>query len=165
MYYQVSRKKAITFKILYLTFSLLTIGFTVFIFFENLVNGFRNGLTFDEIILLIASLFAALFEGSITWFIIRSFKQPTILMKNLVFKNDGTPYIPGIVLVSIGVAIGLALAGVFFVSSFITPIFATMPLRAQWFLFDVGLIMLVNMLFTLLFYFFFRHESGSFSVI
>ncbi len=164
MTYRVSPRKAIVFKILYLLFSVAVLAYSAYIFLENLLNGFSANLTFDDIILLIATLFAILFEGSIIGFIIRSFKLPTILMKNLVFKNDGTPYKPGIALVSIGVVFALALTTVFFLSAFIIPI-VKMPFRAQWFLLDVGLIMLVNFLFTLLFFFVFRHESGSFSII
>lgn len=164
MNYRVSPKKAIIFKVLYLLFSLAVLAYTVYIFFENLINGFNKGLTLDDIVLLISTLFAILFEGSIIAFILRSFKLPTILMKNLVFKNDGTPYIPGIALISFGIALMLALSVTFFVSSYITELIA-MPKRAQYFILDVGLTLLVNFLFTLVYFFTFRHESGSFAII
>ena len=164
MYYQVSHKKATIFKIIYLIMSFLVIGYSAYIFFENLVNGFVNNLSFDDIVLLIATLFAILFEGSIIGFIIRSFKQPTILMKNLVFKNDGTPYKPGIALISVGIALTLAMSVVFFISSYITILFA-MPIRASYFILDVGLTLLVNFVFTLVYFFVFRHESGTFAII
>lgn len=164
MYYRVSHKKALVYKIFYLVFSVLALAYTVYIFAENIVHGFNEGLSFDDIILLIATLFALLFEGSIIWFVIRSFKQPTLLMKNLVFKNDGTPYVPGIVIVCIGIAIFVTLATVFFVSAYIVP-FVDMSLRAQWFILDVGLVLGTNLLFTLIYFFTFRHESGSFAII
>ena len=164
MYYQVSRKKSLIFKILYCVFSALVEVYTAYIFFENLIKGCRKGLSFDDIILLISTLFALLFEGSIIGFIVRSFKLPTILMKNLVFKNDGTPYIPGIVMICIGIAISLAMAAIFFVSAYIIP-FITMSVRGQYFILSVGLILGTNLLFALIFFFTFRHESGSFSII
>lgn len=164
MYYQVSRRKSLAFKILYLVFSALVEIYAVYIFFENLLNGVHNGLTFDDIILLISTLCAILFEGAIMGFIVRSFKLPTILMKNLVFKNDGTPYVTGIVLVSIGIAVAMTMTAVFFVSAYITP-FLNISLRSQWFVIGVGLILGINLIFTLIYFFTFRHESGSFAII
>lgn len=164
MTYRVSPRKAIVFKILYLLFSVAVLAYSAYIFLENLLNGFSANLTFDDIILLIATLFAILFEGSIIGFIIRSFKLPTILMKNLVFKNDGTPYKPGIALLSVGTVVMLALTAVFFVSSYVVTLF-DMPQRAQYFILDVGLTLFVNFAFSLVYFFVFRHESGSFAII
>ncbi len=164
MNYRVSPKKAIVFKILYLVCSAAVVAYTAYIFIENLAHGIRASLTLDDIVLLISSLISMLFEGAIMGFIVRSFKLPTILMKNLVFKNDGEPYVPGIVLVSVGIAITLAMSVVFFVSAFVTN-FVSMSLRAQYFILDVGLTLLVNLLFTLIYFFVFRHESGSFAII
>lgn len=164
MYYRVARKKTLIFKIAFLVCSLLAIAYTTYIFFENIVNGVKNGLSFDDIILLIATLFCLLFEGSIIGFIVRSFKQPTILMKNLVFKNDGTPYKPGIAMICIGIALTLAMTAVFLTSAYIRPLF-DMPKRAQYFILDVGLTLLVNFAFTMIYFFTFRHESGSFALI
>ena len=164
MYYQASRKKSPIFKIIYLVFSALTIAYTAYIFIENIANGIDKGLTFDDIVLLIATLVSMLFEGSIIWFIIRSFKEPTILMKNLVFKNDGTPYKPGIALVSVGIAITLAITVVMFISAYFIELIK-IPVRAQRFILDVGLTLLVNLSFVLAYFFTYRHESGSFSII
>ena len=164
MYYQISRKKALIFKIAYLAVSALVIAYCAFVFFENLVNGFINGLNFDDIILVIATLFAILFEGSIIGFIVRSFKQPTILMKNLVFKNDGTIYKPGVALVSVGAILTLAMSVVFFLNSFALKIF-DMYFRASYFILAVGLLLFANLLFTIIYFFVFRHESGTFTII
>ena len=164
MYYQVSRRKAVIFKVIYLVISALVEAFTAYIFFENLVHGFNDKLNFDDIILLIATLFALLFEGSIMGFIVRSFKQPTILMKNLVFKNDGTPYKPGIALICVGIALTLAMTVVMFISAYVKELF-DLYIRASYFIFDVGLLLFVNFLFTLIYFFTFRHESGTFSII
>ena len=164
MYYQVSHKKSVVFKILYLIFSALVIGYTAFIFFANIVNGINVGLTFDDIILLIATLVCILFEGAIIWFIIRSFKEPTILMKNLVFKNDGTPYKPGIALVCVGIALSLAMSATMFVSAYVVALIQ-IPIRAQYFILAVGLTLLVNLAFVLAYFFTYRHESGSFAII
>ena len=157
-------KKAIAFKIIYLIFSALTIAYTVYIFFENLINGVRNGLTFDDIILLISTLISTLFEGAIIYFIIRSFKEPTLLMKSLVFKNDGAPYKPGIILVSIGIALALATSVVMFVSAYVVELLQ-IPIRAQRFILDVGLTLFVNLYFVLAYFFTYRHEAGSFAII
>ena len=164
MYYQVSRKKSIVFKILYLIFSALVIVYTAYIFFANIANGIKIGLTFDDIILLIATLVCILFEGAIIWFIIRSFKEPTILMKNLVFKNDGTPYKPGIALVCVGIALSLAMTVAMFISAYFVELIK-IPIRAQYFILAVGLTLFVNLSFVLAYFFTYRHESGSFAII
>ena len=164
MYYRATPKKAIIFKILYLVFSVLTIAYAAYIFFENLLGGINDGLTFDDIILLIATLVSMLFEGAIIWFIIRSFKEPTVLMKNLVFKNDGTPYKPGIVIVCVGIAISLAMTVVMFVSAYVVELIK-IPVRAQYFILNVGLTLFVNLAFVLAYFFTYRHESGSFAII
>ena len=164
MYYQVSRKKSVIFKILYLVFSALAIAYTAYIFIENIVNGINNGLSFDDIVLLIATLISMLFEGAIIWFIIRSFKEPTVLMKNLVFKNDGTPYKPGIIITCVGIAITLAMVVVMFVSAYVVELIK-IPVRAQYFILDVGLTLFVNLAFVLAYFFTYRHESGSFAII
>lgn len=165
MNYRATPKKAIIFKIIYLVFSLLVAGFTAFVFFENIINGINNGLTFDDIIVVIATLFALLFEGSIIGFIIRSFKEPTILMKNLVFKNDGTPYVPGIVAICVGILLSCVMSVLFFLSAFVTELFSAIPFRAQYFILAVFLTLFVNFVFVLAYFFTFRHESGSFAII
>ena len=77
MNYRNIPKKATIFKVIYLVFSLLVAAYTAFVLIENLAHGFADNLTFDDIVLLIASLFALLFEGSIAGFVVRSFKNPT----------------------------------------------------------------------------------------
>ena len=164
MRYRNIPKKATVFKIFYLVLSLLVAAYTAFILIENLVHGIKAGLVFDDTILMIASLFALLFESSITGFIIRSLKHPTILMKNLVFKNDGTPFWVGLIPVAIVAVVTLALSVLMFVSAFITNLF-TMNIRGQYFLLAVMLIVSVNLSFTTIYFFTFRHESGSFTII
>lgn len=140
-------------------------AFSSFVFFENIANGIKNSLTFDDIIVVIATLFALLFEGSIIGFIIRSFKEQTILMKNLVFKNDGTPYLPGIIVISVGILLTCAMSVLFVISAFVNDIFTAIPFRAQYFILDVALTLFVNFVFILAYFFTFRHESGSFAII
>ena len=165
MNYRFVPRKATVFKIFYLTFSLLVAAYTAFILIENLVHGINEGLVFDDTILLISSLFALLFEGSIAGFIIRSFKEPTILMKNLVFKNDGTPFWTGFIPVAITAVITLGLSVLMVLSSFVITDLFTMYIRGQYFLLAVLLIVSVNLSFTTIYFFIFRHESGSFTII
>lgn len=164
MSYNLVPKKATVFKVFYLVFSILTAGFVAFVLIESIVHGYSDTLSFDDVIIMVASLFALLFEGSIVGFVVRSFKAPTILMKNLVFKNDGTPFLTGLIPVAIVAVITLCLSVVMFVSAFVTNLFG-MYIRGQYFLLCVLLIVAVNLGFTTVYFFTFRHESGSFAII
>ncbi len=157
-------RKNLIFKSIYLACSAALMGFLIYLLIDFIAYGFKKGVTFDDCIVLIASVIAALFEGSIIGFIVRSFRAPTILMKNLVFKNDGAPFIPGLALTLTGCLLTLGLSIVFGISSFITPLFK-IAVRAQYFIFTVGLIMFVNFLFTDIYFVTYRHESGSFAII
>lgn len=157
-------RKAPVFKTIYLIFSLLVAIYVVYLLVDSLIAGVKAGVTFDDSILLIALLIALLFEGSIIGFVIRSFKAPTILMKNLVFKNDGTPYLPGLIGVAIAAVITTALAILTFVSAYVTNIF-NMDKLSQCFILCFLLIAGVNFSFTAIYFFTFRHESGTFTII
>ena len=164
MSYKFAGKKAVVFKTIYLIFSLLVAIYTAYLLIANLVAGVKAGITFDDTIVLIAVLIALLFQGSIVGFVIRSFKAPTILMKNLVFKNDGTPYLAGLVGIAIAAVITTALAIVIFVSAYIVNLF-NMDKQSQCFILCFLLIVCVNFSFTTIYFFTFRHESGSFTII
>lgn len=85
-------------------------------------------------------------------------------MKNLVFKNDGRPYLPGILIVLAGIMITAALTIVFVISAYFHTI-VKLFVRAQYFIVSVGLILFVNLLFTEIYFLTFRHESGTFEII
>lgn len=162
--YMPTRKKSLTFKIVYLVLSVAVEAYCLYLLIERLVHGIEQQLVFDDIVLLIATLVAVLFEGSIIGFIVRSFKFPTLLMKNLVFKNDGTPYLPGLIIVCIGVVLSLAACIAVAISAFATD-WIKISLPAQRYILAVGAIVLVNLGFTLAYFITFRHESGSFAII
>ena len=164
MRYATVSKKAIAFKTIYLIFSLLVAIYIAYLLIDNLVRGVKVGISFDDAILLIAVLVALLFEGSIVGFIIRSYKAPTILMKNLVFKNDGTPYLAGLIGVAIAAVITVALTILLIVSAYFVNLF-NMDKQSQCFILCFLLIICVNFCFTTIYFFTFRHESGSFTII
>ncbi len=164
MQYKYIPRKAIVFKIIYLC---CTIAVGIFLAYElvaNLVQGFRAGIKFDDILVLITVLFSLLFEGSIAGFIIRSFKEPTLLMKNLVFKWDGTPYVVGIVSVCVSAVVALALTVVMFLSAYFFR-WLGLPFNVEQMIFGILLIIFVNLAFTSAYFFTFRHESGSIAII
>lgn len=156
--------KAIIFKALYLAATIAVMGFAIYLLVDYIVYGFKNQLDLDDCFVLIASTVLMLFEGAIAGFIVRSFRAPTILMKNLVFKEDGQPYLAGILLVLAGVLITCALAVVFLVSAYGKSII-DIAIRIQRFIASVGLILFVNLLFTEFYFITFRHEAGTFTII
>ena len=164
MKYRNIPRKATVFKVIYFVFSLMLCAYTAYLLIEHIVYGFKDGVNFDDCVILIATLFALLFEGSLTGFAVRSFKNPTILMKNLVFKNDGTPYLPGLLAVAIGAVLACAASVVCFISAYFNAL-VDLPVRAQTFIFDICLIVFVNLSFTTAYFVTFRHESGSFAII
>lgn len=157
-------RKNLIFKSVYLACSIVVIAYVLYCLISFVVYGFANGVSFDDCIVLVSSVVAALFEGSIIGFIVRSFHAPTILMKNIVFKNDGTPFLPGLILTLAGCLAALALSVVFGISAYVTPLFK-ISVRAQYFVFSIGLILFVNFLFTDVYFVTYRHESGSFAII
>ena len=164
MQYKYIPRKAIVFKIIYLCCTVAVGLFLAYQLVANLVQGFRAGIKFDDILVLITVLFSLLFEGSIAGFIIRSFKEPTLLMKNLVFKWDGTPYIVGIVSVSLSAVAALALTVVMFLSAYFFH-WLGLPFNVEQMIFGILLIIFVNLFFTATYFFTFRHESGSIAII
>ncbi len=156
-------RKSLIFKLVYLLCSLAVLGYSLYLFISHLIYCFGAELSFDDIIVLFATLFAVLFEGAIIGFIVRSFKEPTILMKNLVFKWDGTPYVAGILGILAGLVICGALFVIFAISAYGT--FIKLPQRILYFITDAFLIMFHNLLFVEIYFLTFRHESGSFAVI
>ena len=164
MNYRNIPRKATVFKVIFFSFSLLVCLYTAYLLIEHLVYGFKSGVNFDDCVILIATLFALLFEGSIAGFAVRSFKNPTILMKNLVFKNDGSPYLTGLLAVAIGAVLALAAGITCFISAYFHSL-VELPTRAQTFIFDICLIVFVNLSFTTAYFVTFRHESGSFAII
>lgn len=162
--YRHSPKKTIAFKTTYLVISLAIICYALYLVIDYIAYGFKSQINFDDCIVMIALVVAVLFEGSIIGFIVRSYRAPTILMKNLVFKNDGTPYLSGIILVLVGALISCAVAVVFFVSAYARS-FLEIPLRAQCFIACVSLMLFVNLTFTEVYFLTFRHESGTFAII
>lgn len=157
-------RKSIIFKIIYLVFTVAVSIFTAYLLIADIVRGCRVGMMFDDIIVLITLLISLLFEASIAGFIIRSFKQPTLLMKNLVFKWDGTTYLIGIVSVAISTVISFALTIVMFLSAFFFHLLNIVA-TAEELIFDILLIVCTNLSFTTAYFFTFRHESGSIAVI
>lgn len=156
--------KAMVFKIIYLVATIAVICFAIYLLIDYIVYGFKYQLDLDDCFVLVASTVSVLFEGSIAGFIVRSFRAPTILMKNLVFKDDGRPYPIGILLVLVGALLSCALAVVFLVSAYGSSII-NIALRIQRFIASVGLILFVNLLFTDIYFVTFRHESGTFTII
>lgn len=156
--------KSIAFKTLYLIFSVAVFGYAAYLLVDYIVYGFKAGVTFDDCIILISSVVALLFEGAVIGFIIRSYKAPTILMKNLVFKQDGTPYWPGVIVILVGVLLLAAATVVFFISAYFKQLIK-LDARDQYFILSVCLILFVNLLFTDIFFVTFRHESGTFTII
>lgn len=153
------------FRIVYLIVSLVLCLYTAFLLIAGVVAGVRGEPDFKAIVNLFALLFALLFEVSIVLFIIRSMRSQTLLMKNLVFKPDGTPYRLGVGLVS-GGAIVLTALGIFFLcSAYGWNVLPKMKQDMQLFIADVMLIFGINLDFTLAYFLLFRHESGTFQLL
>ena len=157
-------RKNLIFKSVYLLCSIALMGYVLYLLIAFIAYGFKSGVTFDDRIVLISLVVASLYHGSMIGFIVRSYRAPTLLMKNLVFKNDGTPYKPGIIVISIGAVIALAVSIVFGISAYGTK-FIDISMRAQCFIFSVGLIMLTHLTFADAYFVVYRHESGTFAII
>ena len=153
------------FRAVYLTVSVLILCFTVYNLAQNILSGIHTSLPFKDMINIFALLFALLFEFSIVLFIVRSMRSQTLLMKHLVFKPDGTPFKFGVALAAAGGVILTALAAVVFASAFGSDFLEPMERKMQLFIADVTLIFGMNLLFTLLYFIIFRHESGTFEMI
>ncbi len=164
MYIPLSVKRTV-YKTAYLVCSLGVLAYGAAFLVRGLLRGFAGGLAFSDLVDLFARVFALLFEGTVIGFIIRSYRRPTVLIKNLVFKPDGSVYRPGLFLVCAGTVLMGASAGAFLWSAHVRDLFPALTATMQSFIAAVSLIMLVNLLFAVLFYFVFRREAGVFDII
>lgn len=160
-----SHSKIKLFRIIYLLVSLALCVFTTYLLLNGIFTNLHSELQFKSVVNLFALLFALLFEISIVLFIIRSMRSQTLLMKNLVFKPDGTPYRLGIWLVSVNGFV-LSTIGIFFLcNAYLFGLLPKMAQESQLFIADVMLIFGVNLDFTFAYFLLFRHESGTFELI
>lgn len=154
------------FRMTYLTLSLALCAYMLYQLIAGICTGLNDRLGFTGIINLFSLLFALLFETGITLFIIRSLHaSQTLLMKNLVFNRDGSPYHVGVGFVSIGAPVFLAMA-VFFLGctygwELLSQLDPGMLLLAA----DVTLIFGLNLSATMTYFLLFRHEAGAFALI
>ena len=153
------------FRIVYLISSILILGFTGYIFTDGVISAVHNSLSFKKAVNLIALLLALLFEFGIILFIIRSLRSQTLLMKHLVFKADGTPFKLGVYLTAFGGLALTAVAVIAFSSAYGYDFLKPMEKSMQLFIGDVTLIFGANLLFTVIYFFVFRHDSGIFEMI
>lgn len=152
------------FRLTYLAFSLLVAAFSLSLFLRALVLAFKNGVMLDGTVQLIALLLNVLFQAAIVMFIVRSMRSgQTLLMKNIVFKQDGAPFVFGIV-VSAVLAVAFVALSVVLVVSAIVGLFS-MDVNAQLLIASVTLTLGVNAAFCFAYFVTFRHESGSFEII
>lgn len=158
-------QKPYVFKTVYFLLSLPVLGWCGYLLIQYIARGFHSGASFDDIIDMITLLVAILFEGAIMGFILRSYRNPTILMKNLVFKADGTPFRPGLIMVSVGTVLFGGALGVLVYSTAAGGILEALPLQVRCFLIGLVWIAFHNLLFTLLYFPVFRHEAGTFETI
>ena len=150
------------YRISYLVFSLIIVAFTIFLIVTNIIDGINNGLQFDKALDLFTFVALGLFESGIISFIIRSLRGgQTLLIKHLVFKRDGTPYIFGIVLVAVGALLTLVL-GILLATKVMAP---SMVLSSRMLVIDILFTVFVNLFFVDLYAWVFRHESGTFQII
>ncbi len=128
----------------------------------GVIDGIKNGLEFGKALDLFTFVALLLFESGITTFIFRSLRGgQTLLIKHLVFKRDGKPYVFGITLVSVGAVVTLTL-GTLLVTSVIAP---SMEWLVRMLLVDIMFTIFINLFFVDLYAWVFRHESGTFQII
>lgn len=150
------------FRISYLSVSLLATMYSVYLLVDGIITGLEEGIAFRGIVGLIALAAVALFQTGIVSFIIRSLRTgQTLLMKHLVFKNDGRPYYFGLILAAVSSAVTLVLAVLLFVALLFPHMDGNMRLLVA----DIMLTFGLNLAFTVVFYFTFKHESGTFELI
>lgn len=158
-------KKPYIFKTIYLLLSFPVAFYCIYLLWDYLKLGFAGQISFDDIVNMLTILLALLFEGAIIGFIIRSYRNPTILMKNLVFKQDGTPFRPGLIITTAGsVLTGAACAAGFYLGAQ-GGINQVISARTLFFIAAMMWIMFHNLLFTVAYFFTFRHEAGTFEAI
>lgn len=146
----------------YLIVNGLLLCWGVYLLASGLKIGLEEGVRFRQTVNLVALLAACLFEVGILLFIVRSLRTgTTLLMKHLVFKNDGTPYRLGILLALPG-ALSMLLSGIMVTWG---GWLGAMEASMRQFVGFSALIAGVNLLFVFLFFVTFRHESGTFEII
>lgn len=158
-------KRIKAFRISYLICSLCIAAFGIYVLALCLIDGINNGVTFDLTINAVSVTVCVLFEVAIIFFIIRSLRTHlTLLMKNLVFKQDGSPYPFGIIASAVGSVLFIAATILLFVAPALNWLDAmTTPMRL--FIADVTLTMAANLGFTQAYFWCFRRESGTFEII
>ncbi len=150
------------FRISYLLVSLALAGGCIWLLGSEIVKGFREGLSFHAAVGLFGLVAVLLFESGILSFIVRSLRSgQTLMLKHLVFKADGTPYIFGLVLAAVGTALTLGF-GLLILFAGILP---TLEHSPRMLIGDILVTLGTNLLFSVLYFFTFRHESGTFQLI
>lgn len=158
--------KITVFRLIYLLFTILTVLFSTSLLVRDLVIGIKTQIDFSLIIDMVAVLICTLFVVSIGLFILRSISsRQTLLMKNIVFKQDGSPFLPGVLITACAGAILCVLFVLMIISACQFNFFADMPKGAQLFIADVALSLGYNLIFCFIYYLAFRHESGTFMLI
>lgn len=155
-----------SFRISYLLVSLVVCGFVAVQLMAGIVSSFRGNVDFSMIIDLFCLLFALLFEVGILLFIIRSLRShQTLMMKNLVFKIDGTPFRPGVISAAVGGSITTIAAVFFLCCGYGLDIFPNLSHLTTMFIASVSLIFAVNLDFLLVYFLLLRHEASAFALI
>lgn len=153
------------FRLTYLICSVALAAFLLFLFGRALVLAFKNGVMLDGTVRLVALLLCALFQIAIIMFIVRSMRFGiTLLMKNIVFKQDGTPFWAGVLFSAI-VSVLLVGVGVTLLVSVFGNNFFGIDVAVQLLFSAVVLTLGVNLAFCFAYFVTFRHESGSFEII
>lgn len=152
------------FRIVYLVASILLAAFSAAILAKCIVDGFQT-LDFDLVVNMFATTVAMLFEIAIIFFAARSLRtHTTILMKSLVFKQDGKPYLFGVVASFAGSIIFAAISVLLLIAPQLGWL-ASMKTTMRLFVADVTLILAKNLCFTQLYFWIFRREAGTLSLI
>jgi len=158
--------KITVFRLIYLLFTVLTFGFSVFLMVRDFAYGLKNQIDFNLIIDMVSVLFCGLFEISVALFIVRSLSsRQTLLIKNVVFKRDGSPFFAGVLFTVVSGTLLTALSVLMVISAAGANIFTKMIIGAQLFIADVTATLGVNLLFCFIYFLLFRHEAGTFELI
>lgn len=154
------------YRLAYLLVSLALCGYLIYQLIAGVILNFIGNADFQDIINLFSLLFTLLFETSIVLFIIRSLRShQTLLMKNLVFNRDGTPYKAGLSVICVGGILLTVAAIALLLCAYSGTLLFKLDQQTLLFIADVTLIFGVNLDFTLLYFILFRHEAGAFALI
>jgi hypothetical protein len=158
--------KILAFRVIYLIITALILLYSLYLLLNNIAYVADKGMATNDIINIFATTFALMFETSIMLFIIRSMRsRQTLLMKNLVFKRDGKPYMPGVVGCAVGGILLLAASVVMLVAAYGNGMLEAMAVQIRLFIADVTLMLGTNLAASFVYFLLFRHESGSFEII